>query len=97
MYHPELGTRPACLHRQQDIKSWVPGQHTCTDSKTTRVGYHASTLADSKTRVGYQDSMLAQTARDSELGTRTVCLHRQQGIQSRYQDSMLAQTARHPE
>jgi hypothetical protein len=57
--------------------------------------------------------MLAQTARDSELGTRTVCLHRQQGIQSwvpvqyactdregfrvRYQDSMHAQTARDPE
>jgi hypothetical protein len=64
---PELGTRPAHLNRQQDNKSWVPGQHTCTESKT---------------RVEYQDSMLPQAAMDSELGTRTVCLHRQQGIQS---------------
>ena len=53
--------------------------------------------------------MLAQEAMDSELGTRTVYLHRAEGIQSkvsvqyactdsmesrvRYQDSMLAQTA----
>jgi hypothetical protein len=32
-------------------------------------------------RVRYQDNMLAQTAWDPELGTRTACLHRQQGIQ----------------